>query len=201
MDVSVNEIVECDESFDPRHDVVNKQYSYTIRYRRKMRNDEGALLPICEKGGPPLLRSAFDSSCLWIVPWALDDTNMQKYCDLLKGDHDFAAFVHKEARKDRNNRKPVTRFAMIRKEVGPKEEGVCEVRFEIESSGFGRSQVRNFIGFIVDLCRGAVTNQESVADWLWNDSPDDVANRSVINAAPASGLCLEKVEYGNVAVI
>jgi tRNA pseudouridine(38-40) synthase len=52
MDISVNDISICDESFDPRHDVISKQYSYTIRYRRKMSNDKGEVLPICEKGGP-----------------------------------------------------------------------------------------------------------------------------------------------------
>jgi tRNA U38,U39,U40 pseudouridine synthase TruA len=120
---------------------------------------------------------------------------MEQYCELLKGDHDFSPFVHKQARNSRDNCKSVTRFACTRIKVTLPEDGVYDVRFEIEASGFGRSQVRNFVGFIVDLCRGAVPDHETVSDWLWKESAEEVAKRGVIHAAPASGLCLEKVEY------
>jgi tRNA pseudouridine38-40 synthase len=194
-DLSIEGISTCDESFDPREDVVTKQYSYAIRYRRKTLDADGKhVLSICVKGGPELLRSAFDDSRCWLVPWALDDSKLERYCKLLSGDHDFSAFVHKRSRDERNNCKPVTRFECKRIRTTVSDDApVCDVRFEMEAQGFGRSQVRNFIGFIVDICRGDIQDYDTVEDWLWDTSPEEVAKK--VNAAPPSGLCLEWVKY------
>jgi tRNA pseudouridine38-40 synthase len=58
------------------------------------------------------------------------------------------------------------------------------------SQGFRRSMVRNLIGFLVDICRGAV--DESIFQDLW--SGDD-ALAAKLNMAPACGLCMEHVQY------
>ncbi|KAG7369800.1 tRNA pseudouridine synthase A [Nitzschia inconspicua] len=198
-DLSVDAISMCDASFDPRQDVVLKQYSYTLRYFRRSLDDRGStVLPICFKGGPELLRSAFDNDRCWLVPWALDDTKLDQYCKLLVGDHDFSAFVHKRVREDRDNCKKVTRFECIRVRTTLQEDGasICEARFEVEAQGFGRSQVRNFIGFIVDLCRGVIQDYDTVERWLWKSPPENISK--VINAAPACGLCLEWVKYAEM---
>jgi tRNA U38,U39,U40 pseudouridine synthase TruA len=50
--------------------------------------------------------------------------------------------------------------------------------------------VRNLIGFLVDICRGAV--DESIFQDLW--SGDD-ALAAKLNMAPACGLCMEHVQY------
>jgi tRNA U38,U39,U40 pseudouridine synthase TruA len=109
---------------------------------------------------------------------------LDDYCKLLTGHHDYSAFVHKEARKDRDNvmtlkRLECERVMTMNKDGAP----ICEVRFLVEAKGFGRSQVRNFVGFIVDLCRGSIKDKESIQDWLWTDS-DQVAK--TINAARKS---------------
>jgi tRNA pseudouridine38-40 synthase len=200
-DLCVVDISTCNESFDPRQDVVTKQYSYTIRYRRKTLHANGKdVLPICIKGGPELLRSAFDddNNHCWLVPWALDDSKLEQYCKLLCGEHDFSAFVHKKARNERDNGcKPVTRFECVRTRTtwldGSDTPSVCDVRFEVEAQGFGRSQVRNLIGYIVDICRGIIQEYDTVEEWLWKVSTDEVAK--TIHAAPACGLCLEWVKY------
>lgn len=207
-DISVDAIFLCDDpTFDPRKDVVLKQYSYTLRYFRRHGTDSSSSSSSF-KGGPELLRSAFDNDRLWLVPWPLDDTKMDRYCQMLTGDHDFSAFVHKSARDIRDNTsKQVTRFECIRIPTvtttalqgdDVDDDGAmtaCEVRFEVEARGFGRSQVRNFIGFIVDLCRGAIQEYDSVEHWLWKYKTELVAKQ--INAAPASGLCLEWVQYAS----
>ncbi|KAL3905078.1 MAG: hypothetical protein SGILL_009823, partial [Bacillariaceae sp.] len=126
VDISVDFIELCQESFDPRNDVVSKQYSYTLRYRQKTRNGNSESLKISEKGGPQLLRQAFDPSCLWIVPWSLDDSKMEQYCKLLCGDRDYSPFVHKEARDGRNNRKPITRFSCVRTKAALPDDGVYD---------------------------------------------------------------------------
>jgi tRNA U38,U39,U40 pseudouridine synthase TruA len=50
--------------------------------------------------------------------------------------------------------------------------------------------VRNLIGFVVDVSRGdlEMSNVDTVLS-----GTDEASN--LVNASPASGLCLEKVEY------
>ena len=179
-----------------------KQYSYTLRYRRQIKsskeNNDGDeaddLLPVCSKGGPQLLRSALDATAntCWLVPWPLDDTKIDYFCSLLRGTHDYSAFVHKDARKERNNMMTVSRVECQRIKTSMKDGApICDVRFVVEAKGFGRSQVRNMIGFIVDLCRGTIKDVD-IVDHPWSN-PDELAK--LINAAPACGLCLEEVFY------
>merc|ERR1711904_48248 len=85
-------------------------------------------------------------------------------------------------------------------EKSSSEASVWEVRFVVEAKGFGRAQVRNMIGFIVDVCRGSIVeesnnNKDNDGDpnWIWKMDTDKLAKQ--INAAPACGLCLEHVVY------
>ena len=70
---------------------------------------------------------------------------------------------------------------------------VWEVRFLVEAKGFGRSQVRNMVGFLVEACRGSFKDLESNQGWLWEGNPDLLAKR--VPSSPACGLCLEHVIY------
>jgi len=99
--------------------------------------------------------------------------------------------VHKEARKARNNEMTVNRLTFNRIKFRDDEVPIWEVRFFVESKGFGRSQVRNMIGFIVDVCRGHIKDEVST-NWVWKNT-EQLAKQ--INAAPACGLCLEHVIY------
>ena len=166
----------------------------TFEIKNVKNNECGKTIsPICLKGGPQLLRTALDSNRVWICPWALDDSKLTHYCELLTGTHDFSAFVHKEARKTRDNKMTVTRLdyerVRFRDDVAP----VWEIRFVVEAKGFGRSQVRNMVGFLVEACRGSFEDLESNQGWLWEEDPDRLAKQ--IPSAPACGLCLEHVMY------
>ena len=207
-DISIEDVSLChNERFDPRKDAKRKQYSYLLRYRERVavvprgvgvgngndNDNEETILPICLKGGPHLVRTALDSNRVWICPWALDDSKLKRYCELLTGTHDFSAFVHKEARKTRDNQMTVDRLEYERVKFRDGTAPIWEVRFLVEAKGFGRSQVRNMVGFLVDVCRGSFKDQESNPDWLWKEDPDRLAKQ--INSAPACGLCLEHVIY------
>eukprot|EP00535_Pseudo-nitzschia_heimii_P012262 CAMPEP_0197192754 /NCGR_PEP_ID=MMETSP1423-20130617/25674_1 /TAXON_ID=476441 /ORGANISM="Pseudo-nitzschia heimii, Strain UNC1101" /LENGTH=388 /DNA_ID=CAMNT_0042645715 /DNA_START=106 /DNA_END=1272 /DNA_ORIENTATION=- len=205
-DISIENVSECDkESFDPRLDAKSKQYSYLLRYRElknitfaedgSVKDDERdeKIYPICLNGGPPLLRTALDSNRVWICPWALDDSKLERYCEFLSGTHDYSAFVHKEARNTRNNQMTIDRLFYERTKFRDDKVPIWEVRFFVEAKGFGRAQVRNIVGFLVDVCRGSFKDQESSPDWFWKADPKRLAQR--INSAPANGLCLEQVIY------
>jgi len=205
-DISIEDVSKCrNESFDPRLDAKRKQYSYVLRYRQQMmvataignNNHDGGkqIHPICLKGGPQLLRTALDSNRVWLCPWALDDSKLKHYCQLLTGTHNFSPFVHKDARTTRDNKMTVDRLDYERAKFRDDEAApVWEVRFLVEAKGFGRSQVRNMVGFLVEACRGSFKDLESSnQNWLWEEDPDRLAKR--IPSSPACGLCLEHVIY------
>ena len=156
-DISIEDVSLChNEGFDPRVDAKRKQYSYLLRFRERVtivpsgvgngngNGNEEKILPICLKGGPQLLRTALDSNRVWICPWAIDGGKLKRYCELLTGTHDFSAFVHKEARKTRDNQMTVDRLDFERVKFRDEAAPIWEVRFLVEAKGFGRSQTPFF---------------------------------------------------------
>lgn len=203
-DISIQTAQPCPPSFDPRQNVRIKQYSYTIKYRRRVyrkamdshHKPGPELLPVCRLG-PHSFRTALDGPCLWYVPWALDDApqRMNQLCDFLQGEHDFSAFVHKEDRHAKSQTLVLQRMTYeILSESHHDGSGAPVVmgRFRCEAQGFRRSMVRNLVGFCVDVCR----DHDGIRNWDWTElwtHPPAAAKR--IHAAPASGLCLEFIEY------
>mmetsp|Transcript_8132 Transcript_8132/g.19643 ORF Transcript_8132/g.19643 Transcript_8132/m.19643 type:complete len:314 (-) Transcript_8132:44-985(-) len=188
-DISVDDVTTCAETFEPREHVLWKRYSYTLKYRRKVVKD-GELLPICSSG-PNTIRSGLDPSALWVVPWVLDDSKLDEYCEKLTGEHDYSVFVHKHARRERKNVLTVNRLVCTRLNETKEEAPVVTVRFDVEAKGFRRSMVRNLIGFLVDICMGSV--DESIFEeelWLGKD-----VTAAKLNMAPAAGLCLEYAQH------
>ena len=193
-------------TFDPRRDVVQKRYSYTLKYQRKLSEKDQKLL-----GGPlnSIRHALNDPPCLWVCPWALDDTHLPKLVERLQGTHDYSAFVHKAVRKERENTLTVSsiQFTVMNTRTdfyyyetngdGPGKEEPFAVpvdfvtaRFEFAAKGFRRTMLRNLVGYCVDVCRGleGVPAVDQVFD-------AEIGPKARINAAPASGLCLESVSY------
>jgi tRNA pseudouridine(38-40) synthase len=213
VDVSVEHVEIVDATFQPRHHVRTKQYTYTIRYRRWRATDwQLLLLPSSSAtaaaaraavGGPHTTRHALDApSCLWVCPWSLDDSVMVSLCERLQGTHDYSNFVHKSDRDAAVHE--MTIDAMKFDIVHTKDEyfsatgapdmnvpiPVITARFTLEATGFRRQLIRNLIGYCVDVCRGR-PNVASI-DTVFTPS---AATASSIHAAPASGLCLESISY------
>jgi len=186
-DVSVERIQPCRLDFHPRQEAIKKQYSYTLRYRRKVLGDDGTPLPICQSG-VHTIRRPHDAACLWLCPWALDDSAMAENCQALSGQHDFYAFVHKEERNKRSNDVVLETFSYNVLEETREAAPVVTAQFFLEAKGFRRSMVRNLIGLLVDHCRGEVSAIERV--WEANEEA-----ARLVNAAPACGLCLEQVWF------
>jgi tRNA pseudouridine(38-40) synthase len=230
VDVSIESVqIAPHDHFDPRKEAVRKRYSYTIRYRRQVftstdsneqkqqQQQRSLLLPICTEGGPNLLRNALDpmNGRCWIIPWALDDSKLEEYCEVLTGTHDFSAFVHKSSREQHQRQQQIDgggphrtvdiltmeRIQTTEVDGAP----VCDVRFTTEAKGFGRNQVRYMIGFLVDLCRGdggalvpdvrPTDGGDKVASWLWNEEQDYEMLAARIQKAAPCGLVLEKVFF------
>jgi tRNA pseudouridine38-40 synthase len=192
VDISVDHVQVCENlDFEPRHDVKLKQYSYTIKYRRLVQDADGNVLPAC-RSGPNTVRSALDSPCIWVCPWALDDSKMDALCRHLTGEHDFSAFVHKEDRHQREHTLKLEKMSFTVLTETSEAAPVVTVRLICEAKGFRRSMVRNLVGFCVDVCRGHDGIDGMDLDDLWSGD-EAIANK--IHSAPASGLCLERVDY------
>ena len=199
--------------FEARHDVQNKRYTYRLRFHRKQNisvlGEDGLLQrqiisPICQSG-PNTMRRAHDPSNVWICPWALDVELAENVCNLLQGQHDFSSFVVKADRRSRDNNIDLRRFSVCFKDAVDQdnEEGdgsnatidnaddvPCNATFTLEAGGFRRQMVRRLIGYVVDVARGHC-KLDRVEEVL--QGSDEAAQQ--VNAAPACGLCLSKVEY------
>jgi tRNA pseudouridine38-40 synthase len=141
----------------------------------------------------------------------LDNDKLQAACRVLLGTHDYSAFIHKEARRQKDNRLTINRFDMeVLEEYRYQEPSLYLVndsnnnndddddkisivlaRFLVEGERFRRTMVRNLIGFLVEVGRGKET-LDDMDSTIWTGS-DAAADR--IPTAPASGLCLEFVKY------
>ena len=200
--------------FEARHDVQNKRYTYRLRFHRKQSvsvlGEDGLLQPqiispICQSG-PNTMRRAHDPSNVRICPWALDVELIEKACNLLQGQHDFSSFVVKADRRSRDNNIDLSRFSICFKDavdqddhddddgsnatIDNADDVPCNATFTLQASGFRRQMVRRLIGYVVDVARGHC-KLDGVEEIL--KGSDEAAQK--VNAAPACGLCLSKVEY------
>jgi len=193
-DISIERIDPCCFGWEPRKEAIRKRYSYTLRYRRNVVTKDGATSNAICSSGIHTIRRAHDGACLWHCPWALDDRHMRTYCRTLSGQHDYYAFVHKEERKtQRCHKMTLTAFDYhVLDETSNEVAPVLTVQFVLEAAGFRRTMVRNLIGFVVDLCRGAIHAPLTSLEKVWDANENAAA---LIHAAPASGLCLERVYF------
>ncbi|KAL7531323.1 hypothetical protein ACHAXR_003978 [Thalassiosira sp. AJA248-18] len=85
---------------------------------------------------------------------------------------------------------------------------VINATFTLRAKGFHRSMVRNLVGFVVDVARGLrsvddipallltakeITPEDGCS--ISNKSRGELLLASMVNSAPACGLCLAKVDY------
>jgi tRNA pseudouridine38-40 synthase len=149
------------------------------------------------------LVSPFWRRYAWHVPFELDETRMREAARLLEGTHDFAAFrstgtdVHTTARTVVES--SVTCTPLLGVHVSPKgvpdvpvPEGVL-VTYRVTGNGFLRHMVRAIVGTLVDI--GAGRTEVAHVSLLLADGRRDAAGPT----APAAGLCLVGVDYGEGA--
>ena len=149
------------DDFDARRDACSKHYRYQVW------NDP--------------VRSPLRAPRAWWVRAVLDLEAIRKAAALLEGRHDFASF-QAAGSEVRTTVRTLTR-AEVSRAAG------SQVQFDFEGDGFLRYMVRNLVGTLVEVGRGA-------------RQPDDVAailaarERSAAGVtAPAHGLTLASVSY------
>ncbi len=160
-DIVVLDAEEKDHSFHARFSAISKLYEYSILNRPAP--------------------SALERRYAWHVRRPLDRPPMRECLEILKGTHDFAAFMAAGS--------PVksTVRTLSRAELLLPDDH--HLTFAFEADGFLRHMVRNIVGTVVEVGKGKRTPENVHRVLAGGD------RRRAGMTAPAHGLCLMKVHY------
>lgn len=165
-DVAVTAAAGAAEDFDPRHDCVMKQYSYSMTL------------------GP--VRPALGDRRSWHVKRPVDVDAMIAAAGAFLGDHDFTSFCNREL-AGRDNVRTVERSDI--EELPPDRAGRRRLVFRVEGRSFLYNQVRAMVGTLYGVGTGRFA-PSGIAD-IFAARDRAAAGES----APPWGLCLEWVLY------
>ena len=167
--------------FHARHSAVRKMYEYKI-FERGVD---------AEGWGEGRVCSPFVARYAWDCRWPLQIEPMERAAAMLCGTHDFSSFAASDP--DRSRREgaegPNPVKTMFVSEV--KREGEL-LRYRVEGSGFLHHMVRNIVGTLVEVGRGAIGPEEMGRILAARD------RAAAGPTAPAQGLFLVSVEYGEL---
>jgi tRNA pseudouridine38-40 synthase len=162
-DMVVRQVESVHDTFNPRRDALSRTYRYQIWNRP--------------------WPSAIWARYSWHVPFPLDHDAMNQAAALLLGDHDFSSFQGSDW-VEHPPRRTVLRSTVRR-------EGDFLI-YDVEARSFLRHMVRNIVGTLVDVGRGALSSEEFTAVFAARDR-----TRAGITAPP-QGLFLVEVKYEKV---
>jgi tRNA pseudouridine38-40 synthase len=176
----VEEVV---RGFHARHSALRKSYEYRV-FERKV---EGVVEEdVC---------SPFVAPYVWDCRWLLDVGEMKRAAAMLLGTHDFSSFQasdpdltqREEAAAGPNPVKTILVSEVVLRE------GL--VRYRVTGSGFLHHMVRNIVGTLVEVGRGALKAEEMARIVAAKD------RAAAGPTAPAQGLFLVGVSYGSDAEV
>lgn len=177
--IRVLKVEKVGQEFHARHSAARKSYEYRIFERKVQEVREET---IC---------SPFVAPYVWDCRWAVQIEEMQRAAAMLYGTHDFTSFAavdperaqREEAVGGPNPVKTIFASNVIR------EGGL--LRYRVTGSGFLHHMVRNIVGTLVEVGRGALQVEEMARILAAKD------RTAAGPTAPAQGLFLVSVEYGD----
>lgn len=125
-DISLQWVGPVAEDFDARFRAISRRYRYVIL-------------------NAPARRATWHGRCLY-EPRPLDARAMQQAARILQGQHDFSAFRGRDCQA-KTPTKTVHRVALQR--------AGCWLMLDIEAGGFLHNMVRNIVGTLIEVGRGA----------------------------------------------
>ncbi len=165
-DISVRDACNVEKRFDARRDAISREYRYSI-----LSNSVHS---------PQYRRWAY------LVTGKLDAEAMNKACDILLGQHDFAPFTNNEG--GANNTVRTVFRAEVRKEGD-------FVFFDMVANAFLPQQVRRTVGSLIRIGSGAM----EVGKFCEMAASGMIGAAKIV--APPHGLCLMKVNYSDVGFV
>jgi tRNA pseudouridine38-40 synthase len=175
--------------FHARHSALAKTYEYRVFLERpQLRGADLETSAIC----PPFL-----ARYVYNCPWAMDIQALRQSAELFAGEHDFTSFAATEpdlaarTRDAAENDEPESMIRTVFDSAWERREidaGSLLV-YRVRGSGFLHHMVRNLVGTMLDVGRGAFETDRILAILAARD-------RSKAGpTAPARGLFLHSVEY------
>ena len=171
--IRVKKVEDVEESFHARYDARAKTYRYRI-----------SLAPIC---------SPFTVRYVHHYPYPLDLKAMAEGARYLEGEHDFTSFagstgdVHPPSPYRSEDKVNNTRTLFASRMLWRPR--TSTLVYEVRGNGFLHHMVRNIAGTLIEVGRGKVKPQDILK--ILNARDRTRAGPT----APASGLCLIRVEY------
>ena len=175
-EVRILKAEEAPEGFHARYHARSKLYRYRILQT-----------PVC---------SPFVWRYVWHYPWPLDRRRMAEAARAFLGEHDFTSFAasaatdeghgEPEARSQRQPKSMVRKISASRILWSERRQALV---YEGEGNGFLHHMVRNIVGTLVEVGRGAMPPGEIVRIMEARD------RTQAGPTAPAQGLCLVRVNY------
>ncbi len=159
-DIVVTRLEAVSATFNPRRDALSRAYLYRIWNH--------------------LWPSAIWVRYSWHVHFPLDSDAMDRAAGLLVGDHDFSSFQGADS-VEHNPHRTVLRSTVRRADDF--------LVYEIQARSFLRHMVRNIVGTLVDVGRGALSVEDFACILAARDR-----TRAGLNAPP-QGLFLVEVKY------
>ncbi|GMQ80427.1 MAG: tRNA pseudouridine(38-40) synthase TruA [Planctomycetia bacterium] len=163
-DIAVHAVEEAPGDFHARRDAVQKRYEYRIHNH-----------PVAD---------VFRRRYTWHVAAPLDVDAMARAAQGLTGEHDFCGFEATGAPRKTTVR--TVRELTVGQGRGAAED---EIRIAIQANGFLYKMVRNIVGTLVEVGRGARAESWPIEVLAGRD------RRRGGPTAPAQGLFLVRVEY------
>ncbi|HEV2234607.1 MAG TPA: tRNA pseudouridine(38-40) synthase TruA [Terriglobia bacterium] len=172
--IRVKKVEEVEESFHARYDARAKTYRYRI-----------SLAPIA---------SPFTVRYVHHYPYPLDLKVIATAARYLEGEHDFTSFAGSDGSVHEPPTRPLdvqsTNLRTIFASRILWRPRISTLIYEVRGSGFLHHMVRNIVGTLLEVGRGKLEPQEVLKILKARD------RTRAGPTAPASGLCLMKVEYG-----
>jgi tRNA pseudouridine38-40 synthase len=163
-DISIESIEEVEMGFHAIRDAEGKRYRYLIQDGRQ--------------------RDVFAGGLSWQCTYQLDMKTMVRAAEFLVGEHDFSSFEAAGSERATSIR-DIRELSLCRKQIA----GFSQIVIEVEADGFLYNMVRNIVGTLVEVGRGA-----REPEWML----EVLAAKNRIAAgptAPPEGLYLLEVYY------
>jgi tRNA pseudouridine38-40 synthase len=179
-------------SFHARHCAIRKTYEYRIFERRSS-------IEIChlDRSAAQWRNRLSDRICppflapyVWDCRWPLDLEPMQQAAALLLGEHDFASFAASDPDRTTREESPGEPLSTVRTLFASAWSRQPDyLVYRVTGSGFLHHMVRNIVGTLADVGRGALAPTDIARILSANDRSEAGPT------APARGLFLVSVEY------
>jgi tRNA pseudouridine38-40 synthase len=171
-DVTIREVAEVGQDFDPRRDARRRHYQYAI--------DNSGARPALERGRA------------WHLPGVLDVASMSEAARGMTGRRDFAAFASRLGDASASTIRELYCFSVVR--LG------SSISLDLEANAFLPHQVRRMTGALVEVGRSKLSPEQYVA--LLEEAPASVGpaappqglylmrvsyDRPLFNSAPEAG--------------